>query len=130
MFDPYENMKKIYLGKTVLIWSNSFSTMFFGKVIDINPAGIVVEPNHELSGRDASFMKEALPKGHPLLADGAIARHGFDDTAEVHAVFLDWHRCGGFRIVGKTDESKHALLVEDNILKKAKIENSADHYEC
>lgn len=133
MFDPYENMKKIYLGKTVLIFSSSFSTLLFGKVIDINPAGIVIEPDHKLSSRAAAFLKEPLPKNHPLLADGAIkgtARYGFDDAAEVHAVFLDWQHCSGFRIVGKTDESKHALLVEDNILKKARIENSADHYEC
>lgn len=129
MFDPYANMKKIYLGKTVLIFASSYSTMFFGKVIDINPAGIVVEPNRELSGRASSFIKEVLPKGHPLLAN-ATSIAGFDPVAEVHAVFLDWQRCGGFRIVGNTDESKHALLVEDNILKKAKIENSADHYEC
>lgn len=131
MFDPYANMKKIYLGKTVLVFSSSFSTLLFGKVIDINPAGIVIEPNHEMSGRAASFMKESLPKNHPLLADGVIkSAAGYDDAAEVHAVFLDWHTCTGFRLVGKTDESKHALLVEDNILKKAKIENSADHYEC
>lgn len=130
MFDPYENMKKIYLGKTVLIWSSSFSTMLFGKVIDINPAGIVIEPDQKLSGRASSFMKESLPKNHPLLADGAIKSVGYDDAAEVHAVFLDWQRCSTFRIVGKTDESKHALLVEENILKKARIENSADHYEC
>lgn len=130
MFDPYENMKKIYLGKTVLIWSSSYSTTLFGKVIDINPAGIVIEPDQKLSGRAASFMKEPLPKNHPLLADGAIKSAGYDDAAEVHAVFLDWQRCSTFRIVGKTDESKHALLVEENILKKARIENSADHYEC
>ena len=129
MFDPYENMKKIYLGKTVLIYSSSFSTMLFGKVIDINPAGIVIEPNRELSGRAASFVNESLPKGHPLLAN-ATGADKLDDSAEIHAVFLEWQRCSGFRIVGNTDESKHALLVEDNILKKAKIENSADHYEC
>lgn len=129
MFDPYANMKKIYLGKTVLIYSTSYSTMFFGKVIDINPAGIVVEPNRELSGRASSFTKESLPKGHPLLAN-ATSTDGYDPVAEVHAVFLEWQRCSGFRIVGNTDESKHALLVEDNILKKAKIENSAEHYEC
>ena len=70
MFDPVENMKKIYLGKTVMIYSSSFSTMFFGKVIDINPAGIVVEPNSELSGRSSSFVKESLPKGHASDHDG------------------------------------------------------------
>ena len=129
MFDPYENMKKIYLGKTVLIWSTSFSTMFFGKVIDINPAGIVVEPNREFSGRAATFNKESLPKGHPLLAN-ATGQDKLDSTAEIHTVFLEWQRCSGFRIVGNTDESKHALLIADNILKKAKIENSADRYEC
>lgn len=129
MFDPYENMKKIYLGKTVMIHSSSFSTMLFGKVIDINPAGIVVEPNRELSGRDAAFDKESLPIGHPLLAN-ATDQDKHDGYAEVHAVFLEWQRCSGFRIVGDTDESKHALLIEDNILKKAKIENSADCYEC
>lgn len=129
MFDPYENMKKIYLGKTVLIFASSYSTLFFGKVIDVNPAGIVVEPNRELSGRASSFTKETLPKGHPLLAN-ATGTDGYDPVAEVHAVFLDWAKCSGFRIVGNTDESKHALLVEDNILKKSKIENSADHYEC
>lgn len=131
MFDPYENMKKIYLGKTVLIFSSSFSTLLFGKVIDINPAGIVIEPDKKLSGRCASYMKEALPKNHQLLADGVIkSAAGYDDAAEVHAVFLDWHHCSGFRLVGKTDESKHTLLVEDNILRKARIENSADNYEC
>lgn len=129
MFDPYANMKKIYLGKTVMIYSTSYSTMFFGKVIDINPAGIVVEPNCELSGRASSFIKESLPKGHPLLAN-ATRTDNYDPAAEVHAVFLEWQRCSGFRIVGNTEESKHVLLVEDNILKKAKIENSADHYEC
>lgn len=128
MFDPFENMKKIYLGKTVMIYSSSFSTMFFGKVIDINPAGIIVEPNSELSGRSSSFVKESLPKGHPLLAN-ETEQDKHDGYAEIHAVFLEWQRCSSFRLVGKTDESKHALLIEDNILKKAKIENSADHYE-
>lgn len=128
MFDPFENMKKIYLGKTVMIYSSSFSTMFFGKVIDINPAGIVVEPNSELSGRSSSFVKESLPKGHPLLAN-ATEQDKQDGYAEIHAIFLEWQRCSNFRLVGNTDESKHALLLEDNILKKAKIENSADHYE-
>lgn len=129
MFDPFENMKKIYLGKTVMIYSSSFSTMFFGKVIDINPAGIVVEPNNELSGRAATFIRESLPMGHQLLANATDQDEHYG-YAEVHAVFLDWQKCSGFRIVGNTDESKHVLLIEDNILKKVKIENLADRYEC
>ena len=39
MFDPYENMRKMYLGKTVLLNPGDSSELkIFAKVLDVNPA--------------------------------------------------------------------------------------------
>ena len=54
MIDPFDNMRKMYLGKTILVNpSDSSELNIFAKVLDVNPAGMVLEPIREKCGRSA-----------------------------------------------------------------------------
>lgn len=117
MFDPFENMRKMYLGKTILINpSDSSDLKLFAKVLDVNPAGMVLEPVREKCGRSAKI-------------DAYVQIDGMCHMVQKHCCFYDWASLSWFCLVGEpnckqtgsdeiNDEVKHALMYAENEIKK------------
>lgn len=120
MFDPYENMRKMYLGKTILLNpSDSSELKIFAKVLDVNPAGMVIEPVREKYGQHARInttVEESKEEFQYVMC---------------HCCFYDWHALSHFCLIGEldtadsenpsdkiNDEVKHALLYAANEIKK------------
>ena len=64
MIDPFDNMRKMYLGKTILLnHTASYELKVFAKVLDVNPAGMVLEPIREKCGSSAKINASVETNG-------------------------------------------------------------------
>lgn len=119
MFDPFDNMRKMYLGKTILLNSSDAAELkLFAKVLDVNPAGMVVEPIRERCGHSARI-------------DVSVEVNKKFQWVQKHCCFYDWRSLSWFCLVGElnkvysdkssdeiSDEVKHALMYAENEIKK------------
>ena len=119
MIDPFDNMRKMYLGKTILVNpSDSSELNIFAKVLDVNPAGMVLEPIREKCGRSARI-------------DASVEVDGKTQWVQKHCCFYDWRYLTCFCLAGElnkvrreevsdeiSDEVKHALMYAENKIKK------------
>lgn len=119
MIDPFDNMRKMYLGKTILLNpADTYEMKVFAKVLDVNPAGMVLEPIREKCGHNASI-------------DASVEVNGMFQWVQKHCCFYDWKSLSWFCLVGKLntdddnvtsdeigDEVKHALMYAENEIKK------------
>ena len=119
MFDPFDNMRKMYLGKMILVNpADSSELNIFAKVLDVNPAGMVLEPIREKCGRSA-------------IIDASVEVDGKTQWVQKHCCFYDWRSLSCFCLVGElnkvrreevsdeiSDEVKHALMYAENKIKK------------
>ena len=119
MFDPFDNMRKMYLGKTILVNpSDSSELNIFAKVLDVNPAGMVLEPIREKCGRSARI-------------DASVEVDGKTQWVQKHCCFYDWRYLTFFCLAGElnkvsraevsdeiSDEVNHALMYAENKIKK------------
>lgn len=119
MIDPFDNMRKMYLGKTILLNPGASSELnIFAKVLDVNPAGMVLEPVIERCGHSARI-------------DASVEVNGKFQWVQKHCCFYDWKYLSGFCLVGELnkddatvssneigDEVKHALMYAENEIKK------------
>jgi hypothetical protein len=119
MFDSFEVMRKMYLGKTILFNPADTSELkIFAKVLDVNPAGMVLEPVRERCGHSARI-------------DASVEVNGEFQWVQKHCCFYDWACLSWFCLVGElnyvardktsdeiNDEVKHALIVAENEIKK------------
>lgn len=119
MFDSFEVMRKMYLGKTILVNpADSSELKLFAKVLDVNPAGMILEP-----------MRERC--GHSARIDASVEIDGKFQWVQKHCCFYDWKCLSWFCLVGEpnkvardktsdeiNDEVKHALYVAENEIKK------------
>ena len=119
MFDPFDNMRKMYLGKMILVNpADSSELNIFAKVLDVNPAGMVLEPIREKCGRSARI-------------DASVEVDGKTQWAQKHCCFYDWRYLTCFCLVGElnkvsraevsdeiSDEVNHALMYAENEIKK------------
>lgn len=119
MFDSFEVMRKMYLGKTILLNPGDSSELkLFAKVLDVNPVGMVLEPVRERCGHSARI-------------DASVEVDGKFQWVQKHCCFYDWKCLSWFCLVGEpnkvardktsdeiNDEVKHALYVAENEIKK------------
>ena len=120
MIDPFDNMRKMYLGKTILLNSSDAAELkLFAKVLDVNPAGMVVEPIRERCGHSARI-------------DASVEVNKKFQWVQKHCCFYDWRSLSWFCLVGElnkvirndktsdeiNDEVKHALMYAENEIKK------------
>ena len=120
MIDPFDNMRKMYLGKMILVNPGASSELnIFAKVLDVNPAGMVLEPIREKCGRSARI-------------DASVEVDGKTQWVQKHCCFYDWRSLSCFCLVGElndkvtsdktsdeiNDEVKHALMYAENKIKK------------
>lgn len=119
MFDPFDNMRKMYLGKMILVNpADSSELNIFAKVLDVNPAGMVLEPIREKCGRSARI-------------DASVEVDGKTQWVQKHCCFYDWRFLTCFCLAGElnkvrreevsdeiSDEVKHALMYAENKIKK------------
>lgn len=119
MFDPFDNMRKMYLGKMILVNpADSSELKIFAKVLDVNPAGMVLEPIREKCGRSARI-------------DASVEVDGKTQWVQKHCCFYDWRYLTFFCLVGElnkvsraevsneiSDEVNHALMYAENEIKK------------
>ena len=119
MFDSFEVMRKMYLGKTILLNPTDSSELkVFAKVLDVNPAGMILEPIRERCGHSARI-------------DASVEVDGKFQWVQKHCCFYDWRSLTWFCLVGElctvardktsdeiNDEVKHALNVAENEIKK------------
>ena len=119
MIDPFDNMRKMYLGKMILLNPGDTSeSKIFAKVLDVNPAGMVLEPIREKCGRSA-------------IIDASVEVDGKTQWVQKHCCFYDWRSLSCFCLVGElnkvrreevsdeiSDEVKHALMYAENKIKK------------
>lgn len=118
MFDPFYNMRKMYLGKTILLNPGDSSELnIFAKVLDVNPAGMVLEPIREKCGHSARNASVAVDRKNQWV--------------QKHCCFYDWRSLTCFCLAGElnkdsrvevsdeiSDEIKHALMYAENEIKK------------
>ena len=84
MIDPFDNMRKMYLGKTILLnSSDAAECKLFAKVLDVNPAGMVIEPVRERCGHSARI-------------DAAVEANGKFQWVQKHCCFYDWRSLSWF----------------------------------
>ena len=119
MFDPFDNMRKMYLGKMILVNpADSSELKIFAKVLDVNPAGMVLEPIREKCGRSARI-------------DASVEVDGKTQWVQKHCCFYDWRYLTFFCLAGElnkvsraevsdeiSDEVNHALMYAENEIKK------------
>ena len=119
MFDPFDNMRKMYLGKMILLNPGDSSELnIFAKVLDVNPAGMVLEPIREKCGRSA-------------IIDASVEVDRKTQWVQKHCCFYDWRFLTCFCLVGElnkvsraevsdeiSDEVNHALMYAENKIKK------------
>lgn len=119
MFDPFDNMRKMYLGKTILLNpGDSSDSKIFAKVLDVNPAGMVLEPIREKCGKYARI-------------DASVGVNKNTRWVQKHCCFNDWRSLTWFCLPGElcidasdkisdeiNDEVKHALMYAENEIKK------------
>ena len=119
MIDPFDNMRKMYLGKMILLNPGDTSeSKIFAKVLDVNPAGMVLEPIREKCGRSA-------------IIDASVEVDGKTQLVQKHCCFYDWRFLTCFCLAGElnkvrreevsdeiSDEVKHALMYAENKIKK------------
>lgn len=119
MIDPFDNMRKMYLGKTILLNSSADAELkLFAKVLDVNPAGMVIEPVRERCGHSARI-------------DASVEVDGKTQWVQKHCCFYDWRSLSCFCLVGElnkvsraevsdeiSDEVNHALMYAENEIKK------------
>lgn len=120
MIDLFDNMRKMYLGKTILLNSSDAAELkLFAKVLDVNPAGMVVEPIRERCGHSARI-------------DVSVEVNKKFQWVQKHCCFYDWRSLSWFCLVGErnkvirndktsdeiNDEVKHALMYAENEIKK------------
>lgn len=119
MFDPFDNMRKMYLGKPIMLNPTVSSDLkIFAKVLDVNPAGIVLEPIREKCGHSARI-------------DASVVVDRNTQWVQKHCCFYDWKSLIGFCLIGELnkdddsvpsdeigDEVKHALMYAENEIKK------------
>lgn len=121
MIDSFEVMRKMYLGKTILLnHTASYELKVFAKVLDVNPAGMVLEPIREKCGSSAKI--------NATVATNGKWGHQY---VQRHCCFYDWKSLTGFCLIGERnkdddnvpsdeigDEVKHALMYAENEIKK------------
>lgn len=122
MIDPFDNMRKMYLGKTILLnTGDAYELKTFAKVLDVNPAGMVLEPIREKCGSSAKINVTVETNG----TCGC-------QFVQRHCCFYDWRSISGFCLIGELnkddddavpsdeigDEVKHALMYAENEIKK------------
>ena len=119
MFDPFDNMRKMYFGKMILLNPGDTSeSKIFAKVLDVNPAGMVLEPIREKCGRSA-------------IIDASVEVDRKTQWVQKHCCFYDWRFLTCFCLVGEpnkdsraevsdeiSDEVNHALMYAENEIKK------------
>lgn len=119
MFDPFENMRKMYLGKTIMFNpGDSSESKILAKVLDVNPAGMALEPVRERCGHSARI-------------NTSVEANGKFQWVQRHCCFYDWRSLTGFCLIGEIDsgnrenpsdkigdEVKHALMYAENEIKK------------
>ena len=119
MFDPFDNMRKMYLGKMILVNPGDSSELnIFAKVLDVNPAGMVLEPIREKCGHSARI-------------DASVEVDGKTQWVQKHCCFYDWRYLNFFCLAGElnkdsraevsdeiSDEVNHALMYAENEIKK------------
>ena len=119
MIDPFDNMRMMYLGKTILLNPGDSSEFkLFAKVLDVNPAGMVLEPIREKCGHSARI-------------DASVAVDRKNQWVQKHCCFYDWRSLTCFCLAGELnkddatvssneigDEVKHALMYAENEIKK------------
>ena len=119
MFDSFEVMRKMYLGKTILLNPGDSSELkVFAKVLDVNPAGMILEP-----------MREEC--GHSAKINASVEANGKFQWVQRHCCFYDWRSMTCFCLIGELnkvsrenpsdeigDEVKHALMYAENEIKK------------
>ena len=119
MFDPFDNMRKMYLGKPIMLNPTASSDLkIFAKVLDVNPAGMVLEPIREKCGYSARIHASVV-----------VDRE--TQWVQKHCCFYDWKSLTGFCLIGELnkdddsvpsdeigDEVKHALMYAENEIKK------------
>ena len=119
MFDPFDNMRKMYLGKMILVNPGDSSELnIFAKVLDVNPAGMVLEPIREKCGHSARI-------------DASVEVDGKTQWVQKHCCFYDWRYLTSFCLAGElnkdsraevsdeiSDEVNHALMYAENEIKK------------
>ena len=119
MIDPFDNMRKMYLGKMILLNSSDAAELkLFAKVLDVNPAGMVVEPIRERCGHSARI-------------DVSVEVNKKFQWVQKHCCFYDWRSLTWFCLPGElcidasdktsdeiNDEVKHALMYAENEIKK------------
>ena len=131
-FDPFENMRKIYLGKTILLnTGDSYELKIFAKVLDVNPAGMILEPIREKCGSSAKINVTVETNGRWC--------HQY---VQRHCCFYDWKSLTGFCLIGELnkdddavpsdeigDEVKHALMYAENEIKKFSYSQSGGAFQ-
>ena len=119
MFDTFDNMRKMYLGKPIMLNPAASSDLkIFAKVLDVNPAGMVLEPIREKCG-------------HSVRIDASVVVDRNTRLVQKHCCFYDWKSLTGFCLIGELnkdddsvpsdeigDEVKHALMYAENEIKK------------
>lgn len=119
MFDSFEVMRKMYLGKTILLNPGDSSELkVLAKVLDVNPAGMILEPIREKCGHSARI-------------NASIEANGKFQLVQRHCCFYDWRSMTCFCLIGElgevnreepsdeiNDEVKHALMYAENEIKK------------
>ena len=122
MIDPFDNMRKMYFGKTILLSPGaSYELQIFAKVLDVNPAGMVLEPIREKCGHSARI---------DVTVETNDGKRGYQ-FVQRHCCFYDWKSLTGFCLIGELnkdddsapideigDEVKHALMYAENEIKK------------
>lgn len=130
MIDPFDNMRKMYLGKTILLNSSDAAELkLFAKVLDVNPAGMVVEPIRERCGHSARI-------------DVSVEVNKKFQWVQKHCCFYDWRSLSWFCLVGELnkvysdktsdeigDEVKHALMYAENEIKKFSYSQSGGAFQ-
>ena len=106
-------------GKTILLNSSDAAELkLFAKVLDVNPAGMVVEPIRERCGYSARI-------------DASVEVNKKFQWVQKHCCFYDWRSLSWFCLVGElnkvysdktsdeiNDEVEHALMYAENEIKK------------
>lgn len=130
MFDSFEVMRKMYLGKTIVLNPTDSSELkILAKVLDVNPAGMILEPVRERCGHSARINTTI-----------EVSKGKYVQTQR-HCIFYDWRSMTSFCMVGETDgsdsmpsetvgdEVRHALMVGENEIKKFSYSQSGSAFE-
>ena len=109
MFDPFENMRKMYLGKTILLNHTASSDLkIFAKVLDVNPAGMVLELIREKCGYSARI-------------DASVVVDRKTQFVQRHCCFYDWKSLTGFCLIGERNKNAMTMVLATKSVMKSNM---------